>query len=373
MESLLAQLSSDIYSKKILPASSKFFCAISGGQDSQLLFYILLHFKQYCPLNFNVVYMHHFWQLSNFYSFREISKLCILFQIPFISILTEKNLKTEDEARNWRTKNFFSLTTFNDFPIILLAQTTSDYIETAIWNLIRGTSPKGLTSFRLKKTISDSTSNLYFLRKENLKKKRIRFKSQLKIRNQHQQFNSKKIFNKKLLIRKTSKLIIYQKLDDINHFLGKNQRRIYLKQNCYKLQTKRKIRILLPLFDYYRQDITNLIQKLNLPFNPDPTNKNYTFTRNKIRTSLLLHWRQTFNYSIDENISNFLTINLIEQKFLEDLILKIIQEHFSIQIFKKLPNSIQKKILHLLCERYTGRQLNSRTLKLIYFFILNCK
>lgn len=80
-------------------------CTLSGGQDSILTFFLLLHSQ---PKSFlYILYCHHFWQLKNFFSARLIFRLSYLVNVSYILILPEKNVYNENESRNWRKKKIF--------------------------------------------------------------------------------------------------------------------------------------------------------------------------------------------------------------------------------------------------------------------------
>ena len=138
-------------------------CTLSGGQDSQLMFYIFLNLRKY--IDFKILYCHHFWQLSNFFCFWEIWKNTYLFQIPLCIVFTEKGVSTEEYARTWRQENFVHISKVYGINTLSIGHTASDQIETAFSNLVRGTSPKGLCNLQKSVIFSKIFSELNFMKK----------------------------------------------------------------------------------------------------------------------------------------------------------------------------------------------------------------
>lgn len=368
MKTSLAKLSFTIYKQLVFDSRSKLLFSISGGQDSQLLFYISLHFQKYLNLNIQFVYCNHFWQLMNFFSIWEIWKIHFIFETPISIILSENFLINEENARDWRKENFYRLSQFSGTSSINLGHTGTDQIETALLNIIRGSSPKGISKFSKKKLFKNDFYNLYFSEKNNLlvikqkittsklkfsstyNPKRIVPKKQVKI-----YLNSKKSLKEKTKLdffnaqENNGKVVIF--CSKLKFLIGKEfQYKFYLYQSEYFSIVQK------PLILYYRQIVTLLISKMVLPIIPDPTNQNYNWARNKIRLKILPILRQEFNDFCDFHILNFLEINYKEQEFFDKLLQKILLQKSYSKSFKKLPLSIQRQVLQKLFHSYTKRQ-----------------
>lgn len=63
----------------------------------------------------------------------------------------KKNYFSEAQGRNWRFRSFARLYLVEKYDIIITGHTATDQSETALLQLVRGTSFSGLTRFRLSK------------------------------------------------------------------------------------------------------------------------------------------------------------------------------------------------------------------------------
>lgn len=132
------------FSKKRMTAKQiSFLCTISGGQDSILTFFLLVQTKKKKTLH--NLYCHHFWQLKNFFSARFIFQLTYLFKVSYTLILPQTSILTENESRDWRKKNFCRVSQIARISTSLLGHTETDTLEKNLNNLLRGTSPAGLS------------------------------------------------------------------------------------------------------------------------------------------------------------------------------------------------------------------------------------
>ena len=175
--------------KNVLKNQPRFLCTISGGQDSVLSFFVLLHTfellsdKKYFRVktmmvkklprdsrNFlkkkqsdlllpvrdfleetqdkvHVVYCHHFWQRKNFFSSLFVFRLTFLFRVPYILILPQMTFLTENSSRGWRKKNFYRVSQLERSFTVTTGHTETDSLEKNLNNLFRGTGSKGFSHF----------------------------------------------------------------------------------------------------------------------------------------------------------------------------------------------------------------------------------
>jgi len=133
-------------------------CTISGGQDSILTFFILLHI--YKKDSLQILYCHHLWQIKNFFSARFVFHVSYLIQIPYTLILPQNLVLTENEARNWRKKNFCRFSQLAHIPFSVTGHTETDTLEKTFNNILRGTSPAGFSSSEFLQ--SQNKVNLFF-------------------------------------------------------------------------------------------------------------------------------------------------------------------------------------------------------------------
>lgn len=141
-----------------LKEQSSLLCTISGGQDSILTFFLLLHMKKIECLK--ILYCQHLWQIKNFFSAKLIFQITYLVKVPYTLVLPQKLVNTENESRDWRKKVFCRFSQLEHIRTIFTGHTQSDNFEKNLNNLFRGTSPAGLIPFNFLK--SPNTVGLFF-------------------------------------------------------------------------------------------------------------------------------------------------------------------------------------------------------------------
>jgi tRNA(Ile)-lysidine synthase TilS/MesJ len=149
--------------KELLNKQTSFLCTLSGGQDSILAFFLFLHNKK--KENLNILYCQHLWQLKNFFAVKFLFQLSFLNNIPYILILPQNLVLTENESRDWRQKNFYRISKIEYIQTSLTGHTQTDILEKNLNNLLRGTSPAGLSglnflNFQRKTPLLFSSTNL---------------------------------------------------------------------------------------------------------------------------------------------------------------------------------------------------------------------
>lgn len=162
MKKLIVDINTILQENLILSPKETVLCAVSSGQDSILLFLMFLHLKRQWKLHLGLIYCHHFWQRTNFFSFWQVWKVAFIFKVPSFFILTETPLSTENQARNWRQKSLERLSLLQNCNQIAFGHTASDKIETALWHLIRGSSPSGLNCIQAKILSKRTFVHLFF-------------------------------------------------------------------------------------------------------------------------------------------------------------------------------------------------------------------
>lgn len=120
-------------------------CTISGGQDSILNFFLLLHTSKKKYLQ--ILYCQHFWQIKNFFTARFIFQISYLIKVPYTLILPQNILLNENESRDWRKQNFVRFSQIEHILTSFTGHTETDTLEKNLNNLFRGTSPAGVSCF----------------------------------------------------------------------------------------------------------------------------------------------------------------------------------------------------------------------------------
>ena len=67
MKKIISQINSILSQKTQLKPKDICICGLSGGQDSVLLFIILLHLKNQWNINIQLLHFNHFWQQKNWH------------------------------------------------------------------------------------------------------------------------------------------------------------------------------------------------------------------------------------------------------------------------------------------------------------------
>lgn len=174
-----------VQKEKLERKDGRILCTVSSGQDSILTFFILLHTKKTECLE--ILYCQHFWQTKNFFSSRLIFQISYLVKVPYTLSLPKKFYLTENHSRNWRKKTFCR---FSQQQIILTTSTghtETDDLEKNLNNLLRGTSPTGISKycfFNSKKTLDfffpTINQNICLLTKTHLKKNNLEIREEKK-------------------------------------------------------------------------------------------------------------------------------------------------------------------------------------------------
>lgn len=343
MKKLVTEINTILQENLIIYPTQNLLCTVSSGQDSIFLFFVFLHLKNQWNLNLGLVYCHHFWQKTNFFSFRQIWKIAFLFDLPCFIPLTERKLSTENQARNWRQKSLERVTLLQNSSEIALGHTGSDKLETALWNLIRGSSPNGLNSNQ-KMTLSKRTfvQNFFSVNSTTCFKPR---KKEFKIKKQFfYRINSKKksfglwsppirlfqfLDKRGLVTKKISSFyfgllinifsIELEKAENLGELLILKKEKkcliFYISRNliffsfCFKKRSfGRVFKKIRPLSTLHREDILKFSEHYFLPVIPDPTNAFSNFSRSKIRNQVLPVIRYLFSSNFDLAFIQFLKI-----------------------------------------------------------------
>lgn len=370
MKKFILDVNNTLTKKTLLRPNDKCLCAISGGQDSILLFIILLHLKKQWNIDIRIVHFHHFWQEKNYFTTQQVWKLAFLFNTPISIVYSELVLENEKKAREWRQKGLERLADIENLQKVLTGHTATDRFETAFWHLIRGTSQKGLLSIKpqnilLKKKNFSSVPHyipIQFLQKKKIKTKIS--KKQLKEGFKILPLNRQKL-KKNYHSLKNENPIIKQ--------LTQQKKRTFLFVN---LVFSKKY-ILRPLVNLYRNDITSFSKNNKLPIIIDPTNKVVYWSRNRIRHQIIPILKFFFNPNVEYVITNFLEISFEEQNYIEYLVKQnltyLIKQNPDSSLIKKqvqnLPNAIQKRLLEKIFHSYNQIQLNFLNIDFLHFKI----
>jgi tRNA(Ile)-lysidine synthetase-like protein len=170
---LINQITGKLNEKKLFQTNEKILISISSGQDSSCLMIIFLQMKKQWNFHIGLLWCNHLWQMDAFFIAKHLFNISFFFKTPiYFNITIEKNF-TEQKARNWRYEKFHRHSKFYSYDVLLTGHTASDQIETLLFHLLRGSSPKGLCALNWIKY--KLINQKYFF------SKLINFKSQIKI------------------------------------------------------------------------------------------------------------------------------------------------------------------------------------------------
>lgn len=420
--------------QKLLREKNHVFSPVSGGQDSLLLIFILLHTKKFSALD--IIYCQHFWQPKNFLAARFLFQLSFLIEAPYTVVLPKKVLCEENFSRSWRKKIFFRFGGLEKIPSLFTGHTLTDNFETSVNNLLRGTSPKIFYNF---KTLNFKKSTKIFFSTTILKPTILsnQLQSTINVKKEFLQLNKTypKIYfrggdyqNKKCLrdqpnyiyvITKNKvfeqniapiirKDIIYRKplkfKQKFNFAKPKNSTKVpiirskitmdsknYLKRSILIDKVSNSFLILSKaskiqlnsskiLKNLSRVTVSKILDFYKLPLITDMTNLSFKFSRNKVRHSLLPFLRFSFHKKIEVIVNPF--FEKIGQEIHE-----VENQAKNLTLFLKLRTprklnekfnqdnltTLQFRLLHLFFFEYKEIELNSIQVSNLKNFIYSKK
>lgn len=333
---LLNNISNNITNINVIKQNQYILISISGGQDSIGLFFILLQLKRQWKWSFGIIYCNHLWQKNAFFANLLVVQLAYMFQIPVYCAITPNKIFKEHQCRYWRYDIFYRISYFYNYKIISTGHTSSDKVETILFQLIRGRSTKNLTSLNFIK---------YFISINKFSKNGKMKTQYLYNHRPFQKIQTHKLFNQNYFFR-----TFIKKTDKLN--------RVYSSPLLIR-----------PVLNLHRFDLKKLSIFWNLPIYPDISNKKTYYYRNRIRKQLLPTLRFFFNPQIDIILLQFAEILTTEQLYL-DIVTNRLKYEFqtkkkkilqlNISLFNSIPLSIQRKLVKKFLENYSCKQ--------VYFF-----
>ena len=130
----------------------KMIVGVSAGLDSMVLMHLLQELSSVCQLQLLIAYIHHgstdHKKTQNYRDKAQkiILQTCETKHLSFFSSQSKKQLKSEEDFRNFRHAELKKLLKQQKADLIVLAHNQNDLQETRLINLIRGSGPQGLNS-----------------------------------------------------------------------------------------------------------------------------------------------------------------------------------------------------------------------------------
>lgn len=313
---IINSIKTRIIKDNLVQTNQSIVLAISGGQDSIFLLITFFIIKKQFNLKIYIFYGNHLWEKNTFYLYFHLSKITFCLNKKLIYSITLKLLKTEEESRYWRSKNYYRLLDFLRYNKISTGHTLTDQLETFFFNITRGSSFNNSSSLKLKKSFDNFNQKDFFISQFDFKKlKKI--------------FSLKKIYNP----------------------IGIN----YDKKNFSIIKKKSfELKMIRPLINETRFDTKNNCNNLKLPLIPDQSNQKINYSRNRLRKQFLPTFRLFFNPKMDYTISRNNIIIADQEDYINNLVLLLIKKllkedkngyFFDLSFFCSLNLALQRKIL----------------------------
>lgn len=131
--------------------------AVSGGQDSICLAKLIYDcFIKYKSFKIEAIYIDHQWKADSILHTRHVINYMHNNSIPISIYQIQRQAFSENEARNLRYKILTQHAVIYGYTKIVTGHNQNDKIETALQNIIRGTSLNGLTNLTSSKKINNN-------------------------------------------------------------------------------------------------------------------------------------------------------------------------------------------------------------------------
>lgn len=135
--------------------------AISGGQDSACLITMAAQIRKQWRCSFGIISCNHLWQQDSFHGLSHVSRLAFLVRQPIYFVVAPPNISNEANARGWRYNSMQRIGGLYHFSTIFTGHTASDRVETVLFNFVRGSGTRGLSSLRWNRFFFTSYPNSY--------------------------------------------------------------------------------------------------------------------------------------------------------------------------------------------------------------------
>ena len=122
--------------------------SVSAGQDSVCLLAIITQIQAQQQSCVGTVSCNHLWQEDSFYSLFHVSRICLLLNqsFYFVPAVLRGTGSNESAARIWRHNTVQRIAGFYQYRAVWTGHTGSDRTETLLFNLMRGSGKRGLSS-----------------------------------------------------------------------------------------------------------------------------------------------------------------------------------------------------------------------------------
>ena len=151
--------------KRSFLSRTSILLSVSGGQDSACLTAITAQLQRQWKSRLGTVSCNHLWQEDSFYTSFHVARVCFLLEqsFDFVPAASKSTLSNEGEARVWRQNIVQRVASFYQYPAICTGHTGSDRVETMLFNIIRGSGKRGLSSLHWNRFLTTCYPKLCYL------------------------------------------------------------------------------------------------------------------------------------------------------------------------------------------------------------------
>eukprot|EP00249_Psilotum_nudum_P017177 c26195_g1_i2 orf=142-1524(-) len=314
---LLRRLSNSLSHRHLLQPGQRVLVAVSGGQDSVSLIYLLCKLQSSWEWKLGIVHCDHQWSPASRSQGSHVHQIAISLGLDYYQAVATRDVSGEGPARAWRYGILQRIAICHGYSAIVTAHTASDRVETLLVNLFRGAGLQGLQSLSWRKLLSPI-----------------------------------------LCLSFRNGFVAEGVVESIER-PGEEWRTIEESQ----------ISLIRPFLDSSRTEVREFCRLKELPLWLDPTNYHLDVCRNRIRHQLLPYLRKHFKRDIDKSLSRCAEILLNEQQFLESLCEVIrakaeLPYHAKYEgrkldtvLLQSLPIALQRRIIKQFVENFTGRSI----------------
>ena len=139
--------------------------SVSAGQDSVCLLAIMAQMQGQWQNRVGTVSCNHLWQEDSFYSLFHVSRVCLLLNqsFYFVPVVLRDTGSNEGAARIWRHNMVQRIAGFYQYRAVWTGHTGSDRIETLLFNLMRGSGKRGLSSLHWSRFLAPCYPEMCYL------------------------------------------------------------------------------------------------------------------------------------------------------------------------------------------------------------------
>lgn len=144
----VAHLFKTIKGKQLIKHNDHILVALSGGQDSICLGFMLWVLRGQLRSQTGHICCHHLWQEGSFFTMLHLAQFNLFCSSRILFSLGTQPLLSEQGARDWRHAVIQRACSFYAYDLCTQGHTRSDRAETVLFNLVRGAGLAGISALQ---------------------------------------------------------------------------------------------------------------------------------------------------------------------------------------------------------------------------------